>query len=50
MGTDFVAADGAKNGGYGLFLCKSIIERHNGNIKILYKQKGAAIQFMLPVE
>jgi signal transduction histidine kinase len=39
---------GAKNG-YGLFLCKSIIDQHNGTIKILDKPKGAAIQFTLPV-
>ena len=35
--------------GYGLFLCKSIIDRHNGQIKILDKKKGAAIQVSLPV-
>ena len=50
MSTDFMAADGTNNGGYGLFLCKSIIERHNGEIKILHRQKGAAIQFVLPIE
>ena len=50
MSTEFVAADGVNNGGYGLFLCKSIIERHNGDIKILQNQKGAAVQFVLPVE
>jgi len=50
MSTDFMVADGTNNGGYGLFLCKSIIERHNGDIKILYKQKGAAVQIVLPAE
>lgn len=50
MSTDFRAAEGANSGGYGLFLCKSIIERHNGDIKILQRQQGAAIQFTLPVE
>ncbi len=50
MSSDFVVADGTNNGGYGLVLCKSIIERHNGDIKILPTQKGAAVQFMLPVE
>lgn len=50
MSTDFMAADGTNNGGYGLFLCKSIIERHNGDLKILHRQKGAAIQIILPVE
>ncbi len=34
---------------YGLFLCRSIIERHNGKIKILPKSNGASIQFSLPV-
>jgi signal transduction histidine kinase len=34
---------------YGLFLCKSIIDRHNGKIKVLNKEKGASIQFSLPL-
>lgn len=34
---------------YGLYLCKSIIDRHNGQIKILDKKPGATIQFSLPV-
>ncbi len=34
---------------YGLFLCKSIIERHNGEIKVLSKEKGAAVQFSIPL-
>jgi K+-sensing histidine kinase KdpD len=38
----------SKNG-YGLFLCKSIIDRHKGEIKILPKDSGAAIQFSIPV-
>ncbi len=38
----------SKNG-YGLFLCKSIADRHKGEIKILPKESGAAIQFSLPV-
>ena len=34
---------------YGLYLCKSIIERHNGTIEVLEREKGAAIQFSLPI-
>ena len=35
--------------GYGLFLCKNIIERHKGEIELLKKSKGTAIRFSLPV-
>ena len=37
------------NGGYGLFLCKNIIDKHRGEIKILNSKKGALIHFSLPV-
>ena len=37
------------NGGYGLFLCKSIIEKHKGEIKILHVDRGVLVQFSLPV-
>lgn len=37
------------NGGYGLFLCKNIIDKHKGEIKILNSKKGALIHFSLPV-
>lgn len=37
------------NGGYGLFLCKNIIDKHKGEIKILDVEKGALIYFSLPV-
>lgn len=37
------------NGGYGLFLCKNIIDKHKGEIKILNSEKGALIHFSLPV-
>ena len=37
------------NGGYGLFLCKNIIDKHKGEIKILKSEKGALIHFSLPV-
>ena len=36
------------NGGYGLFLCKNIIDKHKGEIKILNSDNGAVIQFSLP--
>lgn len=35
--------------GYGLFLCKSIIDRHKGEINILNRESGAAVQFYLPL-
>lgn len=35
--------------GYGLFLCKSIIDRHKGEINLLSKSKGTSICFTLPV-
>jgi signal transduction histidine kinase len=34
--------------GYGLYLCKSIVDRHNGEIKALENQGGALFQFSLP--
>ncbi len=39
----------SKKTSYGLYLCKSIIDRHNGHIKILERDKGAKLQFSLPV-
>lgn len=36
--------------GYGLFLCKSIVERHSGEINILESDHGAKIQFWLPIK
>ena len=35
--------------GYGLFLCKSIVDRHDGEIQIAPSEKGAKIIFKLPV-
>ncbi len=35
--------------GYGLFLCKNIIEKHNGFIRVIEKTNGTAIQFSIPV-
>lgn len=34
--------------GYGLYLCKSIIDRHNGDIKVFNKEDGAAVIFSIP--
>lgn len=39
----------AKNSSYGLFLCRSIIDRHNGQISIMDTKEGAGVQFSLPV-
>jgi signal transduction histidine kinase len=39
----------SKKTGYGLFLCKNIVDKHNGLIKVLEKTSGAAIQFSIPV-
>ncbi len=38
-----------RGSGYGLFLCKSIVDQHNGNIEILKSSKGASVAFSLPV-
>ncbi|HKI77366.1 MAG TPA: GAF domain-containing sensor histidine kinase [Ignavibacteriaceae bacterium] len=34
---------------YGLYLCKSIIDRHNGEIKVNKIETGASVQFSLPL-
>ena len=38
-----------KGGSYGLFLSKSIIDQHNGEVNIVERSRGACIQFTLPV-
>ncbi len=45
----FLELPSSNRSGYGLFLCKSIIDRHNGQIKILDKENGAAVQISLPI-
>jgi len=35
--------------GYGLFLCKSIVNRHKGDINLVSKSQGTSIRFTLPV-
>ena len=37
------------NGGYGLFLCKNIMDKHRGEIKLLNSDNGALVHFSLPV-
>lgn len=44
-----IGSFGLKKSGYGLYLCKSIVEQHKGEIKILDRIQGAAVQFTLPV-
>lgn len=39
-----------KKNHYGLFLCKSIVDRHNGEIKLLDTDSGAAIEILIPIE
>jgi signal transduction histidine kinase len=39
-----------KKDSYGLFLCKSIVDRHNGDIRLLEKNTGTAIEITIPVE
>jgi K+-sensing histidine kinase KdpD len=38
-----------KSGSYGLFLCKSIVDQHNGEISVVENPNGATIQLSLPV-
>jgi len=46
---NFPATFSPNKGHYGLFLCKSIIERHKGEIKILERLQGTCVQFSIPV-
>lgn len=39
----------ALKAGYGLFLCKSIIDRHNGDISIQSGSEGTKVTFTLPL-
>jgi signal transduction histidine kinase len=38
-----------KKNSYGLFLCKSIVDRHNGDIKLINTDIGTKIEISLPV-
>jgi signal transduction histidine kinase len=38
-----------KKNSYGLFLCKSIVDRHNGDIKLVNTDIGTKIEISLPV-
>jgi K+-sensing histidine kinase KdpD len=44
----FVSYTPRKNS-YGLFLCKSIIDRHNGDIKLIDSEIGTKIEILIPV-
>lgn len=35
---------------YGLFLCKSIVDRHNGEIRFLDSRTGTSIEITIPIE
>jgi len=39
-----------KKNNYGLFLCKSIVDRHNGDIRLLETKSGTAIEITIPIE
>jgi signal transduction histidine kinase len=39
-----------KQDSYGLFLCKSIVDRHNGEIRLLESDIGTAIEITIPIE
>jgi len=38
-----------KKNSYGLFLCKSIVDRHNGEIKLHDTETGTKIEISLPI-
>jgi len=38
-----------KKNSYGLFLCKSIIDRHSGEIRLLDSKVGAKMEILLPI-
>ena len=46
---DLFASYTPKKNSYGLFLCKSIIDRHNGEIKLLSSETGTKIEISLPI-
>lgn len=46
---DIISNYTPRNNSYGLFLCKSIIEKHNGELKFLEVENGTAVQISLPL-
>ena len=38
-----------KKNSYGLFLCKSIIDRHNGEMRLIDSSNGTSIEILLPL-
>jgi signal transduction histidine kinase len=47
---DPFGSESDRKGSYGLFLCKSIIDRHNAKMEILDSTTGAKIRITLPVK
>lgn len=39
-----------RKGKYGLYLCKSVVDRHNGKIEIMNSKKGALARITLPAK
>lgn len=48
LNNPFVSS-GDRKGSYGLSLCKSIVDRHNGEISLLAAKEGAHVRILLPV-
>lgn len=46
--TDLFISYTPRKNSYGLFLCKSIMDRHNGDIKLLNSEIGTKIEISLP--
>jgi signal transduction histidine kinase len=46
---DFFELPSANKIGYGLFLCKSIVEQHRGEIEVIDSKEGTSIKFSLPL-
>lgn len=47
--TDLFISYTPRKNSYGLFLCKSIMDRHNGDIKLLDSSIGAKIEISIPI-
>lgn len=49
MKKDLLTSYTPRKNSYGLFLCKSIIDRHNGDIKFVNSEIGTKIEFSIPI-